>query len=56
MICQGLKALGRNCSKESIEQIYMDVLATKIGGQRELLKKSDLIRTVIKEAYGDFSE
>jgi gas vesicle protein GvpN len=56
MICQGLKALGRNCSKESIEQIYMDVLATKIGDQRELLKKSDLIGTVIKEAHGDFSQ
>ena len=53
MICQGLKALGRNRSKEDIEQIYMDVLATKIGDQKELLKKSDLIQTVIKEAYGD---
>jgi nitric oxide reductase NorQ protein len=56
MICHGLKALGRDHSKESIEQIYMDVLATKIGDQRELLKKSNLIQTVIKEAYGDFSE
>jgi gas vesicle protein GvpN len=56
MICQGLKALGRNRSKEDIEQIYMDVLATKIGDQKELLKKSDLIQTVIKEAYGDFPE
>ena len=56
MICQGLKALGRNRSKEDLEQIYLDVLATKIGDQKELLKKSDLIQTVIKEAYGDFSE
>ena len=56
MICQGLKALGRNRSKESIEQIYMDVLATKVGDQRELLKKGDLIQTVIKEAHGDFSQ
>jgi nitric oxide reductase NorQ protein len=56
MICRGLKALGRDRSKESIEQIYVDVLATKIGDQRELLKKSDLIQTVIDEAYGDFSE
>jgi hypothetical protein len=53
MICKGLKALGRDRSKESIEQIYMDVLATKIGDQRELLKKGDLIQTVIKETYGD---
>ncbi len=53
MICQGLKALGRNRSKESIEQIYMDVLATKVGDQRELLKKSDLIQSVIKESHGD---
>jgi gas vesicle protein GvpN len=53
MVCQGLKALGRNRSKENIEQIYMDVLATKIGDQRELLKKGDLIQTVIKETYGD---
>ena len=56
MICQGLKALVRNRSKESIEQIYMDVLATKVGDQRELLKKGDLIQTVIKEAHGDFSQ
>ncbi len=56
MICRGLKALGRDRSKGSIEQIYVDVLATKIGDQRELLKKSDLIQTVIDEAYGDFSE
>jgi gas vesicle protein GvpN len=56
MICQGLKALGRNRSKEDIEQIYIDVLATKIGDQKELLKKSDLIQTVIKEAYGDSPE
>ena len=53
MICQGLKALGRNRSKESVEQIYLDVLATKVGDQRELLKKSDLIQTVIKESHGD---
>jgi nitric oxide reductase NorQ protein len=53
MICQGLNALGRNRSKENIEQIYMDVLGTKMGDQRELMKKSDLIRTVIKEAHGD---
>ena len=53
MICQGLIALGRNRSKESVEQIYLDVLATKVGDQRELLKKSDLIQTVIKESHGD---
>jgi gas vesicle protein GvpN len=56
MICQGLKALGRTRLKENIEEIYMDVLATKVGDQRELLKKSDLIQSLIKEAYGDFSE
>jgi gas vesicle protein GvpN len=53
MIGQGLKALGRDGSKEEIEQIYMDVLATKLGDPKELLKKSDLIKAVIKETHGD---
>jgi len=52
MICQGLKAMD-GYSKEDLEQIYMDVLATKIGEPRELLKKSDLIKAVLNETYGD---
>lgn len=53
MIGQGLKALGRDGSNEETAQIYMDVLATKLGDPKELLKKSDLIRAAIKETYGD---
>jgi len=52
MICQGLKAMN-DYSKEGLEQIYVDVLATKIGSPKELWKKSDLIKTVLNETYGD---
>jgi len=52
MICQGLKAMD-GYSKENLEQVYMDVLATKIGEPKELLKKSDLIKAVLNETYGD---
>jgi len=52
MICQGLKAMD-GYSKEDVEQIYMDVLATKIGSPKELFKKSDLIKEILKETYGD---
>ena len=52
MICQGLRAMD-GYSKEDLEQIYMDVLATKIGEPKELLKKSDLIREILSETYGD---
>ena len=52
MICQGLRSID-GYSKEDLEQIYMDVLATKIGEPKELLKKSDLIKAVLNEAYGD---
>ncbi len=52
MICQGLRSMD-GYSKEDLEQIYMDVLATKIGEPKELLKKSDLIKAVLNEAYGD---
>jgi len=52
MICQGLKAMD-GYSKEDLEQMYMDVLATKIGEPKELLKKSDLIREILSETYGD---
>jgi len=52
MICQGLRAID-GYSKEYLEQIYMDVLATKIGSQKELLKKSDLIKEILAETYGD---
>ena len=52
MICQGLKVMD-GYSKEDLEQIYMDVLATKIGSQKELLKKTDLINGILNETYGD---
>jgi gas vesicle protein GvpN len=52
MICQGLKAMD-GYSKEDLEQVYMDVLATKIGDPRELLKKSGLIKGILAETYGD---
>jgi gas vesicle protein GvpN len=51
MICQGLKAMN-GYSKEDLEQIYMDVLATKIGGPKELYKKSDLVKAVLSETWG----
>lgn len=52
MICQGLKVMD-GYSKEDLEQICIDVLATKIGDPKELLKNSDLIKAVIKEIHGD---
>jgi len=52
MICQGLKAMN-GYSKEDLEHIYMDVLATKIGEPKEFLKQFDLIREVLGENYGD---
>lgn len=52
MISQGLKATD-GYSKEDIEQIYMDVLATKIGKPKELFKKNDLIKEILSETYGD---
>jgi len=52
MICQGLKAMD-GYSKEDLEQIYMDVLATKIAEPKELLEKSDLVREILAETYGD---
>jgi len=52
MIAQGLKAMN-GYSKEDLVQIYVDVLATKIGDPKELLKKSDLIKGILAETYGD---
>jgi len=52
MICQGLRVMD-GYSKEDLEQIYMDVLATKIGEPKELFKKSDLIQQILNEIYGD---
>jgi nitric oxide reductase NorQ protein len=53
MIGHGLKTIGDNYSKEDLEQICIDVLATKIGDPKELLKQSDLIKATINETYGD---
>jgi len=52
MICQGLKAMD-GYSMEDLEQVFMDVLVTKIGEPKELLKKSDLIKAVLSGTYGD---
>jgi len=52
MISQALKAKD-GYSKEDLEQIYMDVLATKIGSSKELFKKSDLIQQILSEICGD---
>ena len=52
MICQGLKAMD-GYSKEDLEHIYMDVLATKIGEPKEFLKQFDLIKEIISENYGE---
>jgi len=52
MVCQGLKVMDGYC-KGDLEQIYMDVLGTKIGSPKELLKKSDLIRETLNQTYGD---
>ena len=51
MICQALRAMDGH-SKEDLEQIYMDVLATKIGEPKEVLKKTDLIRAILNETHG----
>jgi len=53
MIGQGLKTIGGNYSGEDLEQICMDVLATKIGDPKELLKQSDFIKATINEIRGD---
>lgn len=51
MISQGIKAMD-GFSMGDLQQIYMDVLATKIGEPKELLKKSDLIKELLAETYG----
>jgi len=52
MICQGLKAMD-GYSKEALEQVYMDVLATKIGEPKEALTQCDLITEILSQNYGD---
>jgi len=52
MVCQGLKVMD-GYTKKDLEQIYMDVLATKIGSPKELLKNIDLIKGILNETYGD---
>jgi gas vesicle protein GvpN len=52
MISQGLKAMD-GYLKEDIENIYMDVLATKIGEPKEVLKQIGLIKKVLNENDGD---
>jgi len=52
MISHGLRAMG-SYSKEHLEQVYMDVLATKIGEPNEVLKNCDFIGGILSENYGD---
>lgn len=52
MISQGLNALG-SYSNEDFEHICLDVLATKIGSQRETLKKNEFIKRILNEACED---
>jgi gas vesicle protein GvpN len=52
MISQGLKAMD-GYLKEDLEHIYMDVLATKIGEPKEVLKQIGLIKKVLNENDGD---
>jgi gas vesicle protein GvpN len=52
MISHGLKTLG-NYSNEDFEQICMDVLAAKIGSQRETLKENEVIKRILNEACED---
>jgi len=52
MISQGLNALG-NYSNEDFEHICLDVLATKIGSQRETLKKNEDIKRMLNKACED---
>jgi len=52
MVSRGLKALG-GYSRKDVGQVYMDVLASKIGEPQELLKSRDFIREVITGNYRD---
>jgi nitric oxide reductase NorQ protein len=52
MISQGLKIMN-GFSKINLEQVYMDVLATKIGNPKEFGKKGGLIKAALNETYGD---
>ena len=52
MIGHGLQAAG-DYSEEDLQQIYFDVLASKIHGQEEVSKKSEVIEEVFRGIYGD---
>ena len=52
MIGHGL-GVARDYSKEDIQQIYFDVMASKIRGQEDFSKKSAVIEEVLREIYGD---
>ena len=50
MICRGLKAM-ESCSKVDVGQLYLDVLATKIGSLKENSQQGNLIKEVVRETY-----
>lgn len=52
MIGHGLRAAG-DFSMEDLQQIYLDVMASKIGGQVEFSKKNAIIEEVLRGVYGD---
>jgi gas vesicle protein GvpN len=52
MIGHGMRATGDH-TMEDIQQLYLDVMASKIGGKIELSKKSAIIEEVLRGIYGD---
>ena len=50
MISKGLKAM-ESCTKGDIEQLYIDVLATKIGSPNENSQQCNLIKEVVRGTY-----
>jgi gas vesicle protein GvpN len=50
MISRGLKAL-ESSTKDDVEQLYIDVLATKIGSPKENSNQCNLIKEVVRETY-----
>jgi gas vesicle protein GvpN len=50
MISRGLRAM-ESYTKEDVEQLYIDVLATKIGSPKENSQQFNLIKEVVRETY-----
>jgi len=52
MIGHGLQAAGDH-AREDLQQIYFDVMASKIGGKGELSEKRAVIEEAFQGVYGD---